>query len=57
MRTILVHLNIEVPAGDERTVEEIAAAVEEAVAIGPSDVPEAESTDGLTIVVALAEEI
>lgn len=52
-RTILIHLNVEVPDGDERSVETIEAAVRGALEVGDDD----DSVGGLTITVALAEEV
>lgn len=52
-RTILVHLNVTVPEGDDRSMEEIVAAIEGALEVGSDD----ESVRSLEIVTALAEEI
>ena len=51
-RTILVHLNVEVPDEDRRPVPEIVASVLAALEVGSDD----ESVRDLKIVVPLAEE-
>lgn len=52
-RTILVHLNVAVPADDDRSAEEIADALMAALEVGGDD----ESVVRLLPTVALAEEI
>lgn len=52
-REILLHLNVSVPDGDDRPVDEIEHAVTGALEVGSDD----ESLEGLEIVVVLAEEI
>lgn len=52
-RTILIHLNVALPATDPRTTEQIVAAVAGAIEVGSDD----ESLAGLDIAVLLAEEI
>ena len=52
-RTILVHLNVEVPEGDERTVEEIEESILAAIIVGSDD----DSVRDLIITIPLAEEI
>ena len=52
-RSILVHLNVEVPADDERDADQIAEAVAAALEVGSDD----ESVRGFTYAVPLAEEV
>lgn len=52
-RTVLVHLNITVPAGDERSAEAIGELVQAAYEIGSDD----DLVRGLDVAVALAEEV
>ena len=52
-RTVLVHLNVEVPAKDQRDADEIASALMEALEIGSND----ESFDHLITTVAMAEDV
>lgn len=52
-RTILIHLNVEAPDTDERTADEIVAAVMGALEVGSDD----GSVRDLEIVNALSEEI
>lgn len=52
-REILVHLNVQVPDGDDRPAEEIGQAIQGAIEVGSDN----ESVDGLTIEVALVDEI
>lgn len=53
MRTVLVHLNVELPDDDERTAEQVTRAIEGAIEVGSDD----PALDGLTVVVALSEEV
>jgi hypothetical protein len=53
MRTILVHLNVEVPAKDDRPADVIAAALYDAISVGSDD----DSVRDLEVVVAFAEEV
>lgn len=50
-RTVLLHLNVEVPADDDRPVSEIVAAVLGAIEVGSDD----ESVSGLVVECPLAE--
>ena len=52
-RTILVHLNVSVPDGDDRTAEQIQTAVMGAYEVGSDDV----SLEGLEVTSPLAEEV
>ena len=52
-RTVLVHLNVEVPAADQRDATEIASALMEALEVGSDD----ESVYHLRPTVALAEDV
>lgn len=52
-RTVLVHLSVEVPAGDGRSANEVADALMGAVEVGRDN----EATEGLGVVVAMAEVI
>jgi hypothetical protein len=52
-RTVLVHLNVEVPEADARDAEEIAQAVYGALEVGSDH----ESVRNLTVVMALSEEL
>ena len=52
-RTVLVHLNVEVPADDTRTATEIGDAILAAVEVGSDH----ESVAGLVIAVPLAEDV
>lgn len=52
-RTVLVHLNVEVPDGDERSVEEIESAVRGALEVGSDH----ELVKSLGIEITLSEEI
>ena len=53
MRTILIHLNVTVPDGDEREADEIAKAVMAAIEVGSDD----ESVSELEVTCTLAEEV
>lgn len=52
-RTVLVHLNIEVPEADARDADAIADAVMGAIEVGSDE----DSVRDLTVVVALADEV
>jgi hypothetical protein len=52
-RTILVHLNVEAPAADERGADEIADAILAAIEVGSDD----DSVRDLTVAAPLAEEV
>ena len=52
-REILVHLNVSVPASDERSVEEIVALIDGAIEVGLSG----ETDDPLTYTIPMAEEV
>ncbi len=52
-RTVLVHLNVDAPAWDDRSAEEVAHAILGAIEVGSDD----ESMSGLIVAVALAEDI
>lgn len=52
-RTVLVHLNVEVPDSDPRDADQIGEAISGALEVGSDD----ESVSGLTIVVALTDEV
>jgi hypothetical protein len=55
-RTILVHLNVEVPSDNAATVEELVAEIEGALAVG-TDPDHAPILAASQTVVAMAEEI
>jgi hypothetical protein len=52
-RTILMHLNVSVPADDNRSIGEIAEAIEGAIEVGSDD----PSLAGLVIQTALVDEV
>jgi hypothetical protein len=53
MRTILIHLNVEVPESDKRDADEIRWQIAAALEVGSDD----DSVRGLNISIPLAEEI
>lgn len=52
-REVLIHLNIELLRGDQRSVEEIVTAISGALEVGSDD----DSVRGLKIEIPLAEEV
>lgn len=51
-RTVLVHLNVQVPPEDSRTPDQIGEAIAAAIEVGSDN----ETLDGLVVVVALCDE-
>ncbi len=53
MRTVLIHLNVDVPTGDGRSADQVADAILAAIEVGSDD----DSVRDLTLHLPLAEEI